>query len=64
MTMSEDNYKNLCEYWRLKALEIDFEERYTALGLPVCCRFKTACLNYLTITNFKIGDLHDNNFQK
>jgi len=34
MAMQEDNYENLCEYWRLKALEIDFEERYAALGLP------------------------------
>jgi len=32
--MKKDNYKNMCEYWRLKVLEIDFEERYAALGLP------------------------------
>ncbi len=32
--MEQDNYKNVCEYWRLKALEFDYEERYAALGLP------------------------------
>nr|WP_320027157.1 DUF3786 domain-containing protein [uncultured Acetobacterium sp.] len=32
--MQKDNYKNVCEYWRLKALEFDYEERYAALGLP------------------------------
>lgn len=32
--MRKDNYKDLCEYWRLKTLETDFEERYAALGLP------------------------------
>lgn len=32
--MEQDNYKKVCEYWRLKALEFDYEERYAALGLP------------------------------
>ncbi|MDK2943079.1 MAG: hypothetical protein PWP56_2592 [Acetobacterium sp.] len=34
MDMQKDNYKNVCEYWRLKTLETDFRERYVALGLP------------------------------
>ncbi len=34
MTMEQDNYKKVCEYWRLKALKFDYEERYAALGLP------------------------------
>lgn len=34
VTMEQDNYKKVCEYWRQKALEFDYQERYAALGLP------------------------------
>jgi hypothetical protein len=32
--MQKDNYENVCEYWRLKTLETDYQERYAALELP------------------------------
>ncbi len=34
MAIEKDNYKKVCEYWRLKTLTTDFKERYAALGLP------------------------------
>lgn len=30
--MRKDNYKDLCEYWRLKTLETDFEETLRGPG--------------------------------